>query len=59
MNVIGQNGNDGEHYDRVKKDEIEVDPTLTLTRRDGKTMNLKDYINKFTKNQDDGETKTY
>ena len=59
MEIIGQNGNSGEHYDIVKKDEIEVDPTLTLTRRDGKTMNLKDYINKFTKNQDDGETKTY
>jgi hypothetical protein len=55
MNVIGQNGNDGEHYS-----EIVVDPTLTLTRRDGKTMNLKDYVNQFkTPKPNDDETKTY
>ena len=55
MNIIGQNGNDGEHYS-----EIVVDPTLTLTRRDGKTMNLKDYVNQFrSPKPNDDETKTY
>jgi hypothetical protein len=55
MEIIGQNGNDGEHYS-----EIVVDPTLTLTRRDGKTMNLKDYVNQFkTPKPNDDETKTY
>ena len=55
MEIIGQNGNDGEHYS-----EIVVDPTLTLTRRDGKTMNLKDYVNQFkTPKPKDDETKTY
>jgi hypothetical protein len=55
MEIIGQNGNDGEHYS-----EIIVDPTLTLTRRDGKTMNLKDYVNQFrTPKPKDDETKTY
>ena len=55
MDIIGQNGNDGEHYS-----EIVVDPTLTLTRRDGKTMNLKDYVNQFrTPKPKDDETKTY
>jgi hypothetical protein len=55
MDIIGQNVNDGEHYS-----EIVVDPTLTLTRRDGKTMNLKDYVNQFkTPKPKDDETKTY
>ena len=58
MEIIGQNGNDGEHY----ADEVEVDPSLTLTRRDGKQVNLKDYIQQFRKplkGPNDDETKTY
>ena len=54
MNVIGQNGNDGEHYK-----EIEVDPSLTLTRRDGKKVNLKDYVKGVISKKDEDETKTY
>jgi hypothetical protein len=54
MNVIGQNGNDGEHYK-----EIEVDPSLTLTRRDGKRVNLKDYVKGVISKKDEDETKTY
>ena len=57
MDIIGQNGNSGEHYK-----EIEVDPSLTLTRRDGKQVNLKDYIQQFRKplkGPNDDETKTY
>ncbi len=53
--IISQKGNDGEHYSEMK-----IDPSLTLRRRDGKTMNLKDYINKFkTPKPNDDETKTY
>ena len=57
MEIIGQNGNSGEHYK-----EIEIDPSLTLTRRDGKQVNLKDYIQQFrkpVKGPNDDETKTY
>jgi hypothetical protein len=55
MEIISQKGNDGEHYSEMK-----IDPSLTLRRRDGKTMNLKDYINKFkTPKPNDDETKTY
>ena len=54
MNIIGQNGNDGEHYK-----EIEVDPSLTLTRRDGKRVNLKDYVKGIISKKDEDETKTY
>jgi len=54
MNVIGQNGNDGEHYK-----EEEVDPTLVLRRKDGREVDLKEYIQKFQKGPSDDETKTY
>ena len=54
MNIIGQNGNDGEHYK-----EIEVDPSLILRRKDGREVNLKEYIQKFQKGPSDDETKIY
>jgi len=54
MEIIGQNGNDGEHYK-----EIKVDPSLTLRSRDGKEVNLQKYINKIQKKPLDDETKTY
>ena len=54
MEIIGQNGNDGEHYK-----EIKIDPSLTLRRKDGKEVNLQEYINKAQKKQLDDETKTY
>ena len=54
MEIIGQNGNDGEHYK-----EIKIDPSLTLRRKDGKEVNLQEYINKVQKKQLDDETKTY
>jgi hypothetical protein len=54
MEIIGQNGNDGEHYK-----EIKVDPSLTLRSRDGKEVNLQKYINKIQRKPLDDETKTY
>jgi len=54
MNIIGQNGNDGEHYEDIK-----IDPNLKLFQKDGKEMNLKEYIQKFQKGPSDDETKTY
>ena len=54
MEIIGQNGNDGEHYKDLK-----IDPSLTLRRKDGKEVNLQEYINKIQKKQLDDETKTY
>ncbi len=54
INIIGQNGNDGEHYEDIK-----IDPNLKLFQKDGKEMNLKEYIQKFQKGPSDDETKTY
>ena len=54
MNIIGQNGNDGEHYEDIK-----IDPNLKLFQKDGREVNLKEYIQKFQKGPSDDETKTY
>ena len=54
MNIIGQNGNDGEHYEDIK-----IDPNLKLFQKDGKEVNLQKYINKIQKKPLDDETKTY
>jgi len=58
MDIIGQNGNDGEHYN-AEADKIEVDPTYKLVRRDGKEEDLKNYISKFLPKSGDSTTKTY
>ena len=62
MDIIGQNGNDGEHYE---EEEIEVDPGLKLTTRDGKEKDLGNYLKnvmskiKVEKRDDDDLTKRY
>lgn len=62
MDIIGQNGNDGEHYE---EEEIEVDPGLKLTTRDGKEKDLGNYLKnvmskiKVKKRDDDDLTKRY
>ena len=63
MDVIGQNGNDGEHYqvDLPEKD-IEVDKGLILTGRDGKKKDLAAYVKDKVKKvirEDEGDTKRY
>ena len=54
MNIIGQNGNDGEHYEN-----IEIDPNLKLIRKDGRTIDLKEYVQKFIDKPKDDNTKIY
>ena len=54
MNIIGQNGNDGEHYENV-----EVDPDLKLIRKDGRSVDLKEYVQNFIKKPEDDNTKIY
>ena len=63
MNIIGQNGNDGEHYEEQKPEiKVNVDKSLTLTGRDGKERDLeafvKDKVNKALK-EEEGDTKRY
>ena len=74
MDIIGQNGNDGEHYEeeerleivkKTKEEEIEIDPGLRLTTRDGKERDLGKYLKnimskvKVEKREDDDLTKRY
>ena len=54
MEIIGQNGNNGEHYENM-----EVDPDLKLIRKDGRTVDLKEYVQNFIKKPEDDNTKTY
>ena len=54
MEIIGQNGNNGEHYENV-----EVDPDLKLIRKDGRTVDLKEYVQNFIKKPEDDNTKIY
>ncbi len=57
MDIIGQNGNDGEHYE---EEEIEVDPNLKLTGRDGKEKSISEFIkNIIGKKPKDDTEKTY
>ena len=63
MDIIGQNGNDGEHYEEQKPEiKVNVDKSLTLTGRDGKERDLeafvKDKVNKALK-EEEGDTKRY
>jgi hypothetical protein len=58
MDIIGQNGNDGEHYEEEK--EIEVDSSLKLTGRDGKEKSISEFIkNIIGKKPKDDTEKTY
>ncbi len=64
MDIIGQNGNEGEHYSEIA-DEMEDDGVI-LTKKDGREINKKSYFENlmskmtFQKREDDEEnTKTY
>ena len=70
MEIIGQNGNDGEHYAEEPKatpPKKIYDPKLVdlkrynLTSIDGKDINLKDFVDRLNKDQikEDDETITY
>ena len=65
MEIIGQNGNDGEHYnEHIPKQEYNTNnqklDSYNLTSRDGKKLNLENFINNFkTPTIEDDETKTY
>ena len=63
MEIIGQNGNDGEHYASKKSYDSEaVDlKNYFLTSLDGKEVNLKDFVGRLNKDQvkEDDETITY
>jgi hypothetical protein len=65
MEIIGQNGNDGEHYnEHIPKQEYNTNnqklDSYNLTSRDGKKLNLENFINNFkTPTIKDDETKTY
>ena len=70
MEIIGQNGNDGEHYAEEPKTSPPkkiYDPKLVdlkrynLTSIDGKEVNLEDFVSRLNKDQikEDDETKTY
>ncbi len=52
MDIIGQNGNDGEHYE----EGVKIDPNLKLTGRDGKEKNIKDFIKNIQKNKNKDDT---
>ena len=54
MEIIGQNGNNGEHYENM-----DVDPNLKLIRKDGRTVDLKEYVQNFIKKPKDDNTKIY
>tara|TARA_R110002012_G_scaffold66381_1_gene173409 strand:- start:2324 stop:3475 length:1152 start_codon:yes stop_codon:yes gene_type:complete len=62
MEIIGQNGNDGDHYDEVAKKAKE--DNVSLTGRDGKEKDLQKYLTKVMsqikiKKQNDDLTKEY
>ena len=61
MDIIGQNGNDGVHYEKEEqKEEIKIDKGLKLTGRDGKEKSITEFIKNIirSKPKDDTE-KTY
>ena len=57
MEIIGQNGNDGEHYKEEKNNIIDKLKNYTLKSRDGKVLNIKEVLKGYKK--DDDITKTY
>ncbi len=65
MEIISQKGNDGEHYnEHIPKQEYNTNnkklDSYNLTSRDGKKLNLENFINNFkTPTIEDDETKTY
>tara|TARA_B100001939_G_scaffold312611_1_gene295888 strand:+ start:19 stop:1155 length:1137 start_codon:yes stop_codon:yes gene_type:complete len=68
MDIIGQNGNDGDHYEEEERLEIAKklkNDGVTLTSKDGKTKDVNSYFNKIMssmkiqKRDDDELTKKY
>lgn len=63
MEIIGQNGNDGLHYE--EEEDIKIDPNLKLFSKDGKERDLSKYLKniiskrKDNKLKDDDLTKEY
>ena len=65
MNIIGQNGNEGEHYEDIDDQIIEEmqDDGVILTRKDGREVDKKSYfdniMSRISFKKDDDNTKTY
>ena len=57
MGIIGQNGNNGEHYEDEKLNIIDKLKNYTLKSRDGKILNINEVLKNYKK--DDDITKTY
>ena len=57
MGIIGQNGNNGEHYEDEKINIIDKLKNYTLKSRDGKILNINEVLKNYKK--DDDITKTY
>ena len=65
MDIIGQNGNEGEHYEDIDDQIIEEmqDDGVILTRKDGREVDKKSYfdniMSRISFKKDDDNTKTY
>ncbi len=65
MDIIGQNGNEGEHYKDIDDQIIEEmqDDGVILTRKDGREVDKKSYfdniMSRISFKKDDDNTKTY
>ncbi len=65
MDIIGQNGNEGEHYEDIDDHIIEEmqDDGVILTQKDGREIDKKTYfdtiMSKISFKKDDDNTKTY
>lgn len=57
MGIIGQNGNNGEHYKDEKTNIIDKLKNYTLKSRDGKVLKVSEVLKNYK--EDDDITKTY
>ena len=58
MEIIGQNGNDGEHYTKQESNILDRLKNYTIKSRDGKVTDIKQIFKGYD-NKDDDLTKTY
>ena len=58
MEIIGQNGNDGEHYTKQENNILDRLKNYTIKSRDGKVKDIKQIFKGYD-NKDDDLTKTY
>ena len=58
MEIIGQNGNDGEHYTKQENNILDRLKNYTIKSRDGKVTDIKQIFKGYD-NKDDDLTKTY